>query len=352
MPNGNITFNSFSSSYAGDTPLTGTLELSSSLFKSGNNTIAVEVHNNSYTSSDQFWDAELLTTIGSASDEMISTDPVIDLKAESSKQSLIACFTPLSEEEQAAQGITPIRINEISAANGIYVNDYFKRNDWVELYNTTNQPVDVEGMFLSDKETDPKKYKITRGETKAETVIPAHGHLVIWCDKLEPASLLHANFKLDADGGIVMLTAADESWTDKISYGLMSEDQTVGRYPDGTSDIFVMNIPTIAKTNIYSSYATMVPQETAIRNLMADDADDVSVSYLAGNLIVRSPLSDDLQMRIVNLAGQTFMNIPVMLNSGYAEVSTEQLPGGVYIASVTDKHGQKASCKFVVNSKQ
>ena len=63
MPNGNITFNSFSSSYAGDTPLTGTMELSSSLFKSGDNTIAVEIHNNSYTSSDQFWDAELLTTI-------------------------------------------------------------------------------------------------------------------------------------------------------------------------------------------------------------------------------------------------------------------------------------------------
>ena len=352
MPNGNITFNSFSSSYAGDTPLTGTMELSSSLFKSGDNTIAVEIHNNSYTSSDQFWDAELLTTIGSASDEIVSPDPVIDLQAENNKQSLIACFTPLSEEAQAEQGITPVRINEISAANGIYVNDYFKRNDWVELYNTTSQPVDVEGMFLSDNEADPKKYQITKGETKAETIIPAHGHLIVWCDKLETETLLHANFKLDADGGIVMLTAADGSWTDKVTYGLMKEDETVGRYPDGTSDIFVMNNPTIAKTNIYSSYATTVPQETAIQNLMADCNDDVNVSYLAGNLIVRSTLSDDLQMRVVNLAGQTFMNVPVMLNSGCAEVSTGQLPAGVYIASVTDKHGQKASCKFVINSKQ
>ena len=352
MPNGNITFNSFSSSYAGDTPLTGTMELSSSLFKSGDNTIAVEIHNNSYTSSDQFWDAELLTTIGSASDEIVSSDPVIDLTADNNKQSLIACFTPLSEEAQAEQGITPVRINEISAANGIYVNDYFKRNDWVELYNTTSQPVDVEGMFLSDNEADPKKYQITKGETKAETVIPAHGHLIVWCDKLETETLLHANFKLDADGGLVMLTAADGSWTDKVTYGLMKEDQTVGRYPDGTSDIFVMNNPTIAKTNIYSSYATTVPQETAIQNLMADCNDDVNVSYLAGNLIVRSTLSDDLQMRVVNLAGQTFMNVPVMLNSGCAEVSTGQLPAGVYIASVTDKHGQKASCKFVINSKQ
>ena len=353
MPNGNISFNSFSSTYAGDTPLTGTLELSPSLFKSGSNTIAVEIHNNSYTSSDQFWDAELLTTIGSTSNEIVSTEPVIDLQAESSKQSLIACFTPLSDEEQTAQGITPVRINEVSAANGIYVNDYFKRNDWVELYNTTNQPVDVEGMFLSDKETNPKKYQITKGETMAETVIPAHGHLIIWCDKLATETLLHANFKLDADGGIVMLTAADESWTDKLSYGLMKEDQTVGRYPDGASDVFVMNIPTIAKANITSSYVTEVaqPQETGIRDLLADAA-DVSINYLAGNLIVRSSQSDNLQMKIVNLSGQTFMNVPVVLNSGYAEVSTRQLPAGVYIASIADEHGQKASCKFVINSRQ
>ena len=354
MPDGRITFNSFSTSYAGDTPLTGTLELSSSLFKSGSNTIAVEIHNNSYTSSDQYWDAELLTTVGSASNEIFSTDPVIDLKADNSKQSLLACFSPLSTEEKVSQGIKPVRINEISAANGIYVNDYFKRNDWVELYNTTSEPIDVEGMFLSDNETDSKKYQITKGKTNAETIIPSHGHLVIWCDKLEPDTQLHANFKLDADGGIVMLTAADESWSDLVSYGLMQEDQTVGRYPDGDSDIFVMNIPTIAKTNIYSSYVSVVPQpqETGIQNLMADISDKVVIGYLAGNLIVRSTNADDLQMKVVNLSGQTYINTPILLNSGYAEVSVSLLPAGVYIASITDKHGQKASCKFIINTTQ
>lgn len=349
MPDGRINFNSFSVSYAGDVPLTGTLELSSSLFKSGKNIIAVEIHNNSYTSSDQYWDAELLTTVGSTSDEIMSADPIIDLKADNSKQSLVACFTPLSREEQVSQGIKPVRINEISAANGIYVNDYFKRNDWVELYNTTSQPIDVEGMFLSDNETDPKKYQISKGDTKAETVIPSHGHLIIWCDKLEPETQLHSNFKLDADGGIVMLTAADESWSDIVSYGLMQEDQTVGRYPDGDSDIFVMNIPTIAKANIYSSYVSIVqqPQETGIHDLMADTTGDASVSYLAGNLIIQNTQAEDLQMKIVNLAGQVIMTATVNMNGSYKEFSVEQLPAGVYIVSITDENGHKASCKFV-----
>ena len=354
MPNGNITFNSFSISYAGDTPLTGTLELSPSLFKSGSNTVAVEIHNNSYTSSDQFWDAELLTSVGAGSNEMVSADPIINLTADNGKLSLVACFTPLSDEEQAANGTTPVCINEVSAANGIYVNEYFKRNDWVELYNSTNKPVDVEGMFLSDNEKKPKKYQITKGETKAETIIPAHGYLIIWCDKLETISQLHADFKLAAEGGIVMLTAADGSWSDRLTYTQLSDDQTVGRYPDGAPEIFVMNIPTIAKANITSSYIAEVaqPQETGICELMADTADNPSLSYRVGSLVVSSTSADDLQLKIVNLAGQTIMNMPVLLNGGYVEMSIGQLPAGVYIASITNKRGQKASCKFVVNTKQ
>jgi hypothetical protein len=168
--------------------------------------------------------------------------------------SLTATFTKLSDNELAAQGITPVRINEVSAANGIFTNEFFKRNDWVELYNTTNQDIDVEGMYLSDNVNKPKKYQITKGDTPAQTIIPAHGYLIVWCDKLEPQSQLHSTFKLDADGGDVLLTAKDESWSDRLTYTLMSSDQTAGRYPDGTGDVFVMNVPTIGQPNITSSY--------------------------------------------------------------------------------------------------
>ena len=284
------------------------------------------------------------TSIGSK--EFMSTDPVMNLSEDHDKLSLIACFTP-------REHITPVRINEVSASNGIYVNEYFKRDDWVELYNTTNEPIDVEGMYLTGKESIPKKYRITKGDTQAATVIPAHGYLIVWCDKLEPTTQLHADFKLAAEGGIVMLTAADESWSDLLTYTEHQEDQTVGRYPDGASDVFVMNIPTIAKANITSSYLTTVsqPHETGIRDFMADTAEDASIIYHQGCLVISSTFADDLQIKVVNSAGQTFMNAPVQLSGGYAEISINQLPAGVYIANVTDKYGQKAVCKFVVNSK-
>ena len=269
MPSGNITFNSYSSSYAESTPLTGTLNISSSLFKSGDNVIAVEIHNNKASSSDQFWAGEIYTTMGSTSGEFVSTEPVINLSSSDNTVSLIASFTPLSDEERAAQGMTPVRINEVSAQNSIYVNDLFKRNDWLELYNTTASPIDVEGMYLTNSPKNPKKYKITKGDTQAKTIIPAYGHLIIWCDNGEPESQLHANFKLDNNQGDLMLTAADESWSDQFTYTRHNGDQTVGRYPDGAAEVFVMNIPTIEKTNIKTSYLVAVeqPHATAIQGV-------------------------------------------------------------------------------------
>jgi hypothetical protein len=265
IPSGRVDFYDFASSYAEDEPLTGTIEISSSLFKSGNNVIAVEIHNNKASSRDMCWATELFTTIGSASEGFVSTEPVINLSSADDYVSLAACFTPLSQEERSAQGMTPVRINEVSADNGIYVNDLFKRKDWVELYNTTSSPIDVEGMYLSNDLSKPKKFQITKGDSEASTVIPAHGYHIIWCDKKnkDAISQLHASFELDIKGDLI-LTAADESWSDLFTYTAHAGDQSVGRYPDGAADVFVMNIPTIEKSNIRTSYLVEVAQPHAI----------------------------------------------------------------------------------------
>ena len=268
MHQGTVSYTTFSSTYADDVPLTGTLDLNPQLFSKGSNVIAVEVHNTSYTSSDLFWDGELLTSVGATASEAFLPDPVIDLPDDSSL-SLTACFTPLSNAERQAEGLTPVRINEVSAANSIYVNEFFKHNDWVELYNTTDRDIDIEGMFLSDNPEKPQKYQISKTDG-VSTVIPAHGYLIIWCDKLDPLSQLHAPFKLDADGDELLLTAANGSWTDRFTYTAMKGDETIGRYPDGSSQIITMNVPTIAKANLMSSYATVVsqPEPVGISDIM------------------------------------------------------------------------------------
>ena len=217
---------------------------------------------------------------------IVSTDTEMSLP--SGSVTLTATFTKLSDSEKNAQGITPVRINEVSADDGIYVNDYFKRKDWVELYNTTDQSVNVEGMYLSDKPENPKKYQISKSNSQASTIIPAHGYLIVWCDKESPLSQLHASFKLDKDGGEIVLTAADESWTDRFTYAAHTSDQTVGRYPDGSNQVYLMNVPTIAKTNIFSSYAVNVEQPgtvSGISDRMATQEDADRIYNLKGQAV-------------------------------------------------------------------
>ena len=264
MPDGYVDFTSYSTSYAGDTPLAGTLELSPSLFKSGNNLIAVELHNISATSSDLFWAAELFTTVGSASEGLVSTEPVINLPA-SGDPSLIACFVPLSDNELVEQHVSPLRVNEVSADNSVYVNEWFKHNDWFEIYNTTDTDLDVAGLYISDDEDNPLKYQIPTGGVM-NTMIPAGGHRIIWADEMDPVSQLHTNFKLkNDDDQVILICSSDDfvannadyfnqhpemkDFADGIIYKTHRGDQSVGRYPDGSNSFYKMYRPTIEHPN-------------------------------------------------------------------------------------------------------
>ena len=347
MPSGTVSYTTFSTTYADAEPLTGTLSISPSLFVNGTNVIAVEVHNTSYTSGDLYWDCELLTSVGGSAEESFATDPVINMP-DDANLSLVACFTPLSPEERKAQGLTPVRINEVSASHEVFVNENFKRNDWIELYNTTDEDIDVEGMYLSDNANKPKKYQIVRSNGVA-TVIPAHGYLVVWCDKLEAQSQLHASFKLAAEGGELLLTAADESWTDRIVYTSMRGDESIGRYPDGDSHVITMNVPTIARANITGSYAAVVeqPAPTGISELAADTGQP-SLRYVAGRLDVRCDSRlDAARVAICNLTGLSLKAYTVSLADGHAALSLDGLSSGCYIARLTDGKGRTATCKFI-----
>ncbi len=253
MPSGNVSYSTFSTNYTGDWE-EGELTLPISLFHEGENTIAVEVHNTSVTSSDLFWDATIeVSTKEGENSKVLSTGESYRIPYSCS---LVACYEKVAPEDEGPTNL-PVRINEVSAANSIYVNDYFKRNDWLELYNTTDSVIDLAGMYLSDDAAHPYKYRIPSYADLVgcpSTLIQPHDFRVVWCDKSEAKSELHTTFKLSADGGQVVLSSADQMWTDTLSYTKHNGNQTVGLYPDGGSKCRLLDDPTIAAANRFSSY--------------------------------------------------------------------------------------------------
>lgn len=256
MPSGTISFNSFASSYAGDW-FDVEQELPVELFHVGTNTIAVEVHQNSASSSDLFWDAALnLSMSSSIQSDIVCEDEEFTLTS-GQDYTLTAYYEKVKKGESDERNL-PVRINEVSAANTVYANEYFKRNDWVELYNTTDSVIDLAGMYLSDNLTKPHKYQIptyAEGEGPS-TLIEPHGYRIIWCDKQEDAQQLHASFKLSAEDGDILLTEANDLWGDTLHYVAHDGNHTFGVYPDGGRDCYVLSRPTIAKSNELTSYST------------------------------------------------------------------------------------------------
>ncbi len=264
---------------------------------------------------------------------------------------LTACFTPLSDSQKQAQGITPVRINEVSGANDSFVDEYGKKGDWLELHNTTDKAVDVEGMYLTDNPGKPTKYKITKGETRAQTVIPAHGYLIVWCDNKRATTDrgLHASFKISDDGGTLQLTAADNSWTDVFTYKAHDANTTVVRYPDGCASIYSTNVPTIGRSNVKTSYMASIGQEggeTGI-NTQKTAVGGLRMHYVAPQLILHSEYAGQAVLTLYAADGSLVEKRMVSFDgSETARVDVSHLAPGFYVAQASYMNGRQVNCKF------
>jgi hypothetical protein len=144
-----------------------------------------------------------------------------------------------------AQGV-PLVINEFMASNnsasGFHdpAGDY---DDWIEIYNFSDIPVDLAGMYLSDNPDNPTKWRFPSGYP-SQTTVPAGGFVIIWADDESSEGPLHANFKLSADGEDILLSDANENLIDSITFGPQTANISYGRYPDGPHDWRFMAVPT------------------------------------------------------------------------------------------------------------
>ncbi|HRG69851.1 MAG TPA: lamin tail domain-containing protein, partial [Saprospiraceae bacterium] len=138
-------------------------------------------------------------------------------------------------------------INEFMSSNQSTVKDTTddKYEDWVELYNNTNQSVDLSKLFITDDDANIEKFEIPSGVS-----IPANGRLIIWCDEDSQTQVgVHANFKLSASGEKLIFTRQDGLVLDSLSFGAIPTDQSMERCPDGTGTFKITSKPTFDLPN-------------------------------------------------------------------------------------------------------
>ena len=355
MPSGSTSYNTAASTYAHSNPDSGTMPIDASLLREGNNLIAIELHNNETKSTDIYWNAAFSLQTTGETKQIVSVEPEYTLTSNNDVE-LEAVWEALPAEELIANSATPVKINEVSAANSVYLNEYFKKNDWIELYNTTDEPIDVAGMYISDKLKNPLKFQIPEAsevEATYSTIIPPHGYLVIWADKLVSNTQIHTDFKLEnAEDEVVILTAADESWADTLSYKMHNGDQSVGLYPDGGKQAYVMDFPTIGQSNKLTSYAvayeqfrpepTPVPSE--VREVTSDG--ELRIRYENGGIAIVADSPMIVSIEIVNAAGQKVYETATDVY-GSKRVELDGLSVGIYIARIASDNDNRCQIKFL-----
>jgi hypothetical protein len=151
--------------------------------------------------------------------------------------------------------LSGIYINEFMASNNAVIADeYGDYNDWIELYNASDQPINVAGLYVTDDLSNPFKYRLPLYDLSS-TVIPAEGFLLLWADGETEEGVLHLGFRLDQAGESIGLVQSNEgsAWfLDSLSYGNQDINRSYGRYPDG-SELHHLSEPTPLGSNIYTA---------------------------------------------------------------------------------------------------
>ncbi len=174
--------------------------------------------------------------------------------------------------------VTPGATNNPAAAPlNVFVNEWLADNagtlvdpadgqfeDWFELFNPGDQPVDLSGYYLTDTLTNATKWLIPSG-----TLLPAHGYLLVWADG-EPGQNvsggdLHADFSLSKSGEAIGLYGAGGVLIDAVTFGAQTTGVTEGRFPDGSATISALSQPSPRSANLLTQSNTP-PTLAAIAN--------------------------------------------------------------------------------------
>ena len=89
-------------------------------------------------------------------------------------------------------------ISEVMSSNGATLRDrFFSSSDWIEIFNPKQEPVDLDGWFLSDDPNELQKWAFPK------VILKPAQFLVVFAsgrDLAEPGQELHTNFKLSRRG--------------------------------------------------------------------------------------------------------------------------------------------------------
>ncbi|MFM7666818.1 MAG: T9SS type A sorting domain-containing protein, partial [Bacteroidota bacterium] len=202
-------------------------------------------------------------------------------------------------------------------------------DDWVELYNTTSNAIDLSGMYLSDDPTNYMKWAFPFG-----TTIPANGYILVWCDNDMGQAGIHTNFKLSSLGENLIFSNGATIY-DQVAFGVQTADVAYARCPNGSAD-----------------FANVTPTPLASNNCQAGIEEfnsnlDVLVypNPAIEKITIVSEESTEFQLIITDVQGRIVLN--ESLGMGTHEFSISDWSNGIFYVNFSQENGLKLTKTLV-----
>jgi hypothetical protein len=230
--------------------------------------------------------------------------------------------SPGDPEIPAASDYTNVVINEFLAHTDEPEWDY------IELFNTATQAVNIGDCWLSDT-ASTNKFKIPAG-----TTIPARGYKVYFSVTNPPsASPTNLTFNLSSKGEDIFFRAPDGTVVDAVRFAAQENGVAMGRFPDGAADFHELASPSPGASNKTLRIRDVVINEIMYNPIFGDDNDQyIELHNWSGSVVDLSNwrLEDGITFRfpqgttipaggylvVAKNALHLMSNYPGVLNSG------------------------------------
>lgn len=207
-------------------------------------------------------------------------------------------------------------LSNISDGNGEY-------DDWIELYNNTEESIDLSNAFMTDKLSEPNKWPFPPG-----TIIPPNAFLIVWADSDEGQEGLHANFKLAKAGEFLMLTNGTEV-LDSLSFGEQITNQTFARIPNGTGDFQITEDLTFNANNDMSTSVLQLVDDTDISVFPNPTINQI-------NILLNIDPEEKLKLFLTDPLGRRVLSQDI--TNRITIVDVEHLQKGIYVINLLSEN--------------